>query len=47
LKLDNLTHLSNGKVTTPRITENSGKFCPNRAAGSNCQFCCRYGQNQA
>jgi hypothetical protein len=28
-----LANLSNGKVITPRITENSGKFCPNHTAG--------------
>jgi hypothetical protein len=38
-KLSNLANLSNGKVTAPRITENNGKLCPNRTAGSNCQFC--------
>jgi hypothetical protein len=31
-KLNNLAHLSSGKVTTPRITDNSGKFCVDSAA---------------
>jgi hypothetical protein len=46
IKLSNKANLSDGKGDNSTITENNGKFCPDRTVSTIFQFFCPYDQNQ-